>query len=78
MTTSAGAARAYSLKSTPSVLYDVYARTLILDTVIQAKDITTIPKDPALYVRPALSGNKLDKTVIIRNRTPTWDQTFPL
>ena len=36
----------------------------ILETVIEANGIRDIPKDPALYIRLALSGNKLGKTEI--------------
>jgi len=43
------------------------------DLVIEARDINKVPRAPALYVRVALSGNKLGKTEIKRNSAPTWE-----
>jgi hypothetical protein len=80
MATRADATRAYSLKSTLNrpVHVSCLCHIPILEIVIEANGVRDVPKDPALYVTLALSGNKLGKTEINRNRTPSWDETFLL
>ena len=46
--------------------------------VTEARDIKKVPQNPALYVRLALSGNKLSKTDVKRNPTPAWEHTCSL
>ena len=46
--------------------------------VIEARDIKRVPQNPAIYVRLALSGNKLSKTGIKRNPAPAWEHTCSL
>ena len=73
-----GSKRVYILSSMfhlPTPVFVPYSHS---DAVIEARDINNVPQNPALYVTLALSGNKLSKTEIKRNPTPTWEHTCPL